>query len=54
MLLVTLLVYNRWQSASLEMITRNGCLSLCFIAVTERSIIQVNGQGANTWKTPKA
>lgn len=29
-------------------------LSLCFVAVTERwHFIQVNGQGANTWKTPK-
>lgn len=38
------------------MITRNACLSLslCFVAVTERwHFIQVNGQGANTWKTPK-
>lgn len=38
------------------MITRMSLsLSLSyFVAVTERSIIQVNGQGANTWKTPKA
>lgn len=29
-------------------------LSLCFVSVTERwHFIQVNGQGANTWKTPK-
>lgn len=53
---VTRLRYKHWQSASLEMITRMSLsLSLSyFVAVTERSIIQVNGQGANTWKTPKA